>query len=28
VYYWLMRDHIVASLQALADAAATFHGGD
>ena len=28
VYYWLVRDHVVASLQALADAAATFHGGD
>ncbi len=28
VYYWLHRDHIVASLRALADAAANFRCGD
>jgi len=28
VYYWLERDHIVASLQALADAAANFRCDD
>jgi len=28
VYYWLVRDHVVASLRALADAAANFRCGD
>jgi ArsR family transcriptional regulator len=28
VYYWLERDRIVATLRALADAAATFRCGD
>jgi len=28
VYYWLVRDHVVASLRGLADAAANFRCGD